>query len=456
MPVVRTGLRPAKPTVNSWVMSPVLPPLGQAPLVGSILARTGLVTERETCEMPYVHRTPTLLRHVLTACIAFTLLTATLAPVAARPGFETGHGVASSGIPSPEVTARGVFSYDLTTGITLYESNPDEQMQIGSTVKVATALVVMQHGNPADEVLIEESDTVDITVYSNMQLMAGDTLTVGTLLYGLLLPSGNDGALALARHVGSQICGCDDRNDALDAFVGAMNDYADELGLENTRFTNPSGIDSENTYSSARDIAIMFGELMQNERLARIVAEPAYSFFSVGPDSRNYQSPNTNQLLGQLGVIGGKTGTTGEAGACVVLAREVNGGANLVITAVLGSDVAYEDGAIVEGSDLRWNDARTIFGAMDEQFAWVTPGAEGTFPGLAEEMAVWQVQFDDPPTIPYPTSGTDATYQLVLGTGGENGDEGGSVRLFYDQQQVGNVPVFYSSARASTSARAGQ
>jgi D-alanyl-D-alanine carboxypeptidase len=400
--------------------------------------------------MPSVHRTSTVIRYALAAFVAFTLLTAGLAPTAASPGAVLDRSEGSRAIPSPGVSARGVFSYDLTTGITLYENNPDEQMQIGSTVKVATALIVMLHGNPTDEVLIDESDTVDITVFSNMQLQAGDTLTVGTLLYGLLLPSGNDGALALARHVGSQICECDDRNAAVGAFVEAMNDYAAELGLENTRFTNPSGIDSENTYSSARDIAILFGELMQNERLAGIVAEPAYSFYSVGAENRNYTSDSTNQLLGQLGVIGGKTGTTGEAGACVVLARQVNGGANTVIMAVLGSDVAYEDGAIVEGSDLRWDDARTIFGAMDEQFAWVTPGAEGTFPGLAEEMSVWQVQFNDPPTIPYPTSGATAGYQLVLNAEGDEGDEGGSVRLFYDQQQVGNLPVYYTSAQSAT------
>ena len=345
---------------------------------------------------------------------------------------------ASAAVSPPDVTAKGVYAYDMQTGIVLYAENENERMQIGSTVKVATALVVMEYGDPADEVLIEQGDTVDITVYSNMQLQAGDTLTVGTLLYGLLLPSGNDGALALARHVGSKMCECDDRNQAMDAFIGAMNDLAADLGLVDTRFTNPSGIDSENTYSTAHDIAILFGELMNNERLANIISEPAYSFYSVGPEARNYQSQNTNQLLGQLGVVGGKTGTTGEAGACVVLAREVNGGNNTVITAVLGSDVEYDDNSlIVEGSDQRWNDARAIFSAMDDQFAWVIPGAEGTFPGLAEEMQVWQVQFIDPPTIPYPTSGATAAYQLILSQAGGSG----SVRLYYDDEQVGTVEV---------------
>ncbi len=370
------------------------------------------------------------------------ILAAVLLLVAGIPG------PASAAVTPPDVTAEGVYSYDMETGIVLYAENEHEQMQIGSTVKIATALVVMEYGDPADEVLIEQDDTVDITIYSNMQLQAGDTLTVGTLLYGLLLPSGNDGALALARHVGSGMCECDDRNQAMDAFVGAMNDYVASLGLVDTRFTNPSGIDSENTYSTAHDIAILFGELMKNERLANIVAEPAYSFFSVGPEGRNYQSQNTNQLLGQLGVVGGKTGTTGEAGACVVLAREVNDGNSTVITAILGSDVEYDNNdMIVDGSDQRWNDARAIFSAMDEQFAWVIPGAEGTFPGLSEEMSVWRVQFINPPTIPYPTSGATAAYQLVLAEAGGSGN----VRLYYDEEQVGTVEVSPVSSNSAAS-----
>lgn len=368
------------------------------------------------------------------------------APGPGNTGAGTGH------IDAPDVTAQSVFSFDMATGITLYEKDPDERMQIGSTVKIATALVVMKYGNLSDKVLIDKADTVDITVYSNMQLQAGDTLTVSTLLYGLLIPSGNDGALALARHVGSGLCDCDDRDGAMAAFVGAMNDYADELGLENTRFTNPSGIDSSNTYSSAHDIAILFGELMKDDKLAAIVREPAYSFYSVGPETRNYESGTTNQLLGQLGVIGGKTGTTEEAGGCVVLARQVNGDANTVITAILGADVAYNNNVIVDGSDKRWDDARAVFGAMDEQFTWVVPGAEGTFPGLAEEMAVWQVQFQDPPAIPYPTVDVTAGYQLVLGAEGDAGTEGGTVRLYYGKDQVGSVPVFYTTAQSASNA----
>ncbi len=400
--------------------------------------------------MSHVLRIPRSFQQALLAVIAaLTIAAATVLPTVGAPDSMEATAP-SAAIASPEVTAQGVFSFDMASGITLYEKNPDERMQIGSTVKVVTALVVMRHGDPADQVLIDESDTVDITVYSNMQLQAGDTLTVGTLLYGLLIPSGSDGAQALARHVGLDLCGCDDFDEARDAFYQAMNDYAAELGLENSRFINASGIDAENAYSTARDIAILFGELMKNERLAGIVAEPAYQFTSAGPEARTYQEDTTNELLGELGVVGGKTGSTEAAGACVVLARPVNGGSNTVITAVLGADLEYQDSVIVEGSDERWNDARAIFSAMDEQFAWVTPGAEGTFPGLAEEMAVWQVQFNDPPTIPYPSTGATAAYQLVLRGEPEADAEGGAVRLYYDQEQVGSVPVYYTTAQSAS------
>jgi D-alanyl-D-alanine carboxypeptidase len=389
--------------------------------------------------MPFVPRlTVHIPRQLMALPLVLLLLGLVAWPVAAAPG-NTGTVPVASYVEPPEVSAQGVYAYDLATGIVLYEKNADERMQIGSTVKVATALVVVANAETSEEVLIQEDDTVDITVFSNMQLQAGDTLTVGTLLYGLLIPSGNDGALALARHVGSSMCGCDDRDEAIATFVQAMNDYAASLGLENTRFAHPAGIDSENAYSTAHDIAILFGELMKDEYLAGIVAEPAYSFYSAGPEARNYQEDTTNQLLGQMGVVGGKTGTTEAAGGCVVLARQVNGGSNTVITAVLGSDVQYDENSIiVDGSDRRWDDARSIFGAMDEQYAWVVPGSEGTFPGLAEEMAVWQVQFASAPTIPYPRSGVETAYQLVLGGAG---GESGAVRLYYDRAQVGSVPV---------------
>jgi hypothetical protein len=124
----------------------------------------------------------------------------------------------------------------------------------------------------------------------------------------------------------------------------------------------------------------------------------------------------------------------------------MNGGSSTVIASVLGSDVAYDENSIiVEGSDKRWDDARAIFTAMDEQYTWIVPGSEGTFPGLSEEMAVWQAGFDGDPVVPYPREGVETGYQLVL----DNADSG-TVDLFYDQQLAGSLPVKITSATTAT------
>lgn len=354
-------------------------------------------------------------------------------------------------ITPPDVTAKALFVVDATTGIPLYTKNPDEHLQIGSVVKIMTALVVMKHVEDLDEpVVIQESDLVDVTVYSNMNLQAGDTLTVSFLLYGLLIPSGNDGARALARHVGGKISGSEDSRVATEAFVNEMNAYAAELGLKNSRFTVPDGTDAPNAYSSAEDVSIMSRELMKNETLRRIVREPAYQFYSIGPEQRLYAKETTNQRLGQNGVIGVKTGTTEQAGGNVVLAREVNGGSNTVIIVILGADHSYETGD-PNTPDARWTDADTVMSSMDAQFAWTNPTTDGVLPGLNEEMAVWDVQLNNPPAIPTPTiDGVTLGYQLQIGAPTEPGERAGTLYLYYGQTEVGALPLVQAGAASMT------
>jgi serine-type D-Ala-D-Ala carboxypeptidase (penicillin-binding protein 5/6) len=363
---------------------------------------------------------------------------------AAQSGQET------VAIAPPDVTAQAIQVVDSTTGIPLYSKNPDQHLPIGSVVKIMTALVVMKHVDDLSErVVIDESDLVDTAVYSNMNLQAGDTLTVSLLLYGLLIPSGNDGARALARHVGTQISGSEDPRVATEAFVNEMNAHAAELGLTNSRFTNSHGEDSPNAYSSANDVSIMARELMKHETLRNIVREPAYRFYSVGPEQRVYEKGNTNQRLGQSGVIGIKTGTTGDAGGNVVLAREVNGGSNIVIIIVLGADHEYVTGD-PNTPDARWTDADSIMSAMDNQFAWTTPNADGVLPGLNEELAVWDVQLNDPPAIPTPTvDGVTLGYQLQIGPESEPGQQAGTLHLYFGQVRVGSLPLVQAGTATS-------
>lgn len=352
-------------------------------------------------------------------------------------------------IAPPDVSAQAIYVVDATSGIPLYSKNADERLPIGSVVKLMTALVVLKHVEDLNEqVVIVESDLVE-PPYSEMFLEAGDTLTVSLLLYGLMIPSGNDGALALARHVGARISGSTDPRVAREAFVGEMNAYAAELGLDNSRFTVPDGVDTPNAYSSAEDVSILARELMKSDLMRQIVREPAYRFYSVGPEQRVYEAQNTNQRLGQNGVIGIKTGTTEAAGGNVVLAREVNGGTNMVIIVILGAEHPFLTGDETT-PDARWADADSIMSSMDAQFAWTAPSTDGVLPGLNEEMAVWDVQLSNPPTIPTPNiEGVALGYQLQLGPNAEPGQQAGTLHLYYGQTHVGTLPLVQAAAPAT-------
>jgi D-alanyl-D-alanine carboxypeptidase (penicillin-binding protein 5/6) len=257
---------------------------------------------------------------------------------------------------SPEITAEHVFAFNVDSNATLYSLDANAEVPIASTVKIATALVAVRTLDLDDQITIEESDLVDPTIYSNMMLVAGDILTVDQLLQGLLIPSGSDAANALARATGEQLGG----DDPVAAFVGAMNDLAAELGLQHTHFTNPTGDDDADGYSSAHDIAVLGAVLMDNLDLAAIVGQSSYAFES--PGGNHYEGVTTNQLLGQDGVAGIKTGSTGDAGGCVILYRESPSGQRMVI-AILDAALTYQENIIVQ--DSRWDDARQIIAAID-------------------------------------------------------------------------------------------
>ena len=282
---------------------------------------------------------------------------------AAANQLSSANGTLAASVPVESLTAQGIYAYDVATGEMLYGFGENEQLAIGSTTKIATALVVLEYVSPDDEVVIDPSDLVDTALYSNMGLVAGDTLTVEQLLQGLLVASGTDAAQALARVVGAGISGSDDPDTARAAFISAMNDYATQLGLTQTHFANPGGEDDPDNYSTAKEIALLGGELMQEPMLADIVAMPSYSFVSTGT-GQTYEGANTNQMLGEDDIVGVKTGSTNQAGGCVVLAQDGAGVGDLMIVAILGSDLTYNDLSQIV-TDTRWNDAQAIFAGID-------------------------------------------------------------------------------------------
>ena len=207
---------------------------------------------------------------------------------------------------SPEIgAASAVVMY--VDGSCVYEKNADERRLIASTTKLMTALVAVELSEPDQPIEIpRESCGVE---GSSMYLVPGEILTADELLAGLLLASGNDAAEALA--IG--LCGSEE------SFVTLMNEKAAALGLRDTSFVNPHGLDDDGQFSTARDLARLMFACMDDERFARLCALPAVTI-----GDKNYV--NHNKLLGRCeGCLGGKTGYTRAAGRCLVSCCEREG-----------------------------------------------------------------------------------------------------------------------------------
>jgi len=210
-------------------------------------------------------------------------------------------------VDAPRESAGAAALLDTRSGTLLYASNADAQLGIASTTKVMTALVALERTALTD--LVEIPAACTRIEGSSIYLRPGEQLSVETLLYGLLLESGNDAAEALAWYVSG----------SSEAFAEEMNRKASELGLANTHFTNPSGLDDAEHYSTATDLARLFAAAMENPDFARITA--ARSFTS---GERTFY--NHNRLLRECaGVIGGKTGYTRHTGRTLVTCAEREG-----------------------------------------------------------------------------------------------------------------------------------
>jgi D-alanyl-D-alanine carboxypeptidase len=303
-------------------------------------------------------------------------------------------------IDVPRVTAQGVFAFDPATGEVILEEDADTRMPIGSITKVMTALVVMDHADLDQMVTIIEDDMVG-PGYSAMVLTPGDTLTVEQLLTGLLVVSGGDAARALARHVGSDLAGTGDPGDAIDAFVDAMNQKASDLDLDDTQFANPDGEDSDDAWSTAHDVALMFAALQGNPTLSAMASEVSYEFTSVGPEATPYVGQSTNQLAGVDGVTSAKTGSTVEAGGCIVFARNGASGSAEII-AILGSNLEYDENWVAT-VDERWTDAQVVIEAIDSHW---TPGQNLPIPEPTS-APVRDFPAENPPAVTLETDEND-------------------------------------------------
>jgi D-alanyl-D-alanine carboxypeptidase len=224
-----------------------------------------------------------------------------------------------------ELTAKSILMYNLTTDETIYEKNAGVRMPMASLTKIMTAIISIENPKKDTRYIAKSKDLVGENV---MGLSAGEVLSLEELLYGLMLPSGNDAAEVLA---GNYPLG-------RDAFIQAMNDKAKALGLKDTNFDNPSGLQGDGIqYTTAHDLLVMTRYALESYPLfAQVVGTVSYSIPATSTH-KGYDLVNeTNLLTTYEGVRGVKTGYTPEAGLCLVTYLEY--GEHKIIGIILNSE----------------------------------------------------------------------------------------------------------------------
>lgn len=283
---------------------------------------------------------------------------------------------------APSDSAKSAILMDADTGRILYAKNSDCKSLIASTTKIMTAIVVLEHCQ-LDEVYEIPPQATNIEG-SSIYLQAGERLTIRDLLYGMMLQSGNDAAVALA-------LAC---SDSVAEFVDLMNLKAQQLGLHRTHFENPNGLDGEAHYSTAADLARLTQYALKNSDFEDIVSTKSVR---IGDRSLT----NHNKLLWSVdGAIGVKTGYTKAAGRILVSAAERNGRRLIAVTISDGNDwqdhkALYDYGfaqypertLISAGEDVGWVDC------MDGSRAYLTAGEDVSYPAYENENVRVTVQY---------------------------------------------------------------
>lgn len=199
-----------------------------------------------------------------------------------------------------------------------FADNIHERLYPASTTKILTVFLALKYGNLSDIVTVSNRAASVPWDSSVSGLREGEQLTLEDLLYGLMLPSGNDSAVAIAEHISG----------SMETFVELMNEEAHKLGATNTHFVNPHGYHDNEHYTTAYDLYLIFNQCILNDTFMDIISTPSYTAVITEPDGsvRNVTWKQSNLFLNGtyappegITVIGGKTGTTDEAGRCLVL-----------------------------------------------------------------------------------------------------------------------------------------
>lgn len=216
------------------------------------------------------------------------------------------------------LTAEAAAVFDLTDKTVLFAQNPFERLYPASITKTMTALLALKYGDLTDEVTVTEAAVITESGATLCGIKPGDKLTLEQLLYGLMLPSGNDAGAAIATHMAGGV----------DQFSQMMNDEAVKIGATGTHFVNPHGLSDENHYTTAYDLYLIFNEALKYPEFQKIISTQeytaAYQSESGKPVNATWKGTNwymtgERQMPDGLTVLGGKTGTTLAAGSCLIM-----------------------------------------------------------------------------------------------------------------------------------------
>ena len=265
----------------------------------------------------------------------------------------------------PGVSAAAWIVYDDTAGVVLAAFNENERRPMASVTKLMTGLVVVR--NAALDEVVTISANADRTGEASIGLVTGEQWTVYELLNAIMVRSANDAAVALAEHVGGSVEG----------FAAMMNQTAAELGMSNSHFVNPHGLDAEGHYTSAADLLSLVRAGLDDPIVARLVRTKVVKF-RPDPQGNARSAVNTNRLLGAYpGVVGVKTGFTSQAGRVLLGAADI--GSRRLMTVVMGSEDHFADTRLLLefAADTFGPRDRMLEGLIAEPPDAATPGRSG-------------------------------------------------------------------------------
>lgn len=319
--------------------------------------------------------------------------------------------------PCSAVSAEHAVLMDALTGRVLYEKQADSQSLIASTTKIMTALVVCEQCNVLDRVRIPK-EAVGIEG-SSMYLQEGEVLTVQELLYGLMLHSGNDAAVALAIYCGGTVEG----------FAGLMNDKAHRLGMEKTHFVNPNGLDAPGHYSTARDMAVLAAYAMENPIFAQTVSTKTVT---VG----NRSLKNHNKLLWQVeGADGVKTGYTKAAGR-ILVSSAARQGRRLIAVTMNAPDDWNDHKHLLDKGFCDYSVRKIIEKGACLGYADIAGGQAGQVSLIATEDFSYALTDSEVPQIVL--SGPGFVYAPVV-----HGQSAGYAYICIGEETIGKVPLIF-------------